>query len=149
MEQTIIIGISVALIFFVWVWIGLTIVQRLTLEQKIEKLEAIENRLPEEQRTLGHLSELRAIERNKVASAKFILAFFGLMLLAALGLVTFDTRVQDLFGFDNLKVFSYFDIVVLSFIVLPTYVGLTLAGGGKSKPVVGPKMGAEEKGVAS
>ena len=37
------------------------------LEQKIEKLENIENRLPEEQRSLDHLSELRAIERNKIA----------------------------------------------------------------------------------
>jgi hypothetical protein len=134
MEQSVIIGLAVALIFFVWIWIGLTIVQRLNLEQKIEKLEAIENRLPEEQRSLNHLSELRAIERNKVASAKLILALFGLLLLGGLGLVTFDERVQGIFGFDALKIFSYFDIVVLSFIVLPTYVGLTLAGGGKSKP---------------
>jgi|GEM_PF-2085106 hypothetical protein len=149
MEQTIIIGLSVALIFFVWVWIGLTIVQSMTLAQKIEKLEAIENRLPEEQRILSHLSELRAIERNKVGSAKLILALFAVLLLASLGLALLDTRVQDLFGFDNLKVFSYFDFVVLSFVVLPTYVGLTLAGGGKAKPISGPKIAAEEKGAAS
>jgi hypothetical protein len=132
MEHMIIIGLSVALILFVWMWIGLTIVQRQSLEQKIEKLENIENRLPEEERNLGHLSELRAIERNKVNSAKLILAVFGLLLLAGLGLATFDQRLQEIFGFDALKIFIYLDIVVLAFIVLPTYVGLTLAGGGKS-----------------
>jgi hypothetical protein len=146
MEQTIIIGLAIALIFFVWVWIGLTIVQRLSLEQKIEKLENIENRLPEEQRTLNHLSELRAIERNKVGSAKLILGIFGFLLLAALPLVLFDTKIQDLFGFENLKVFSYFDIVVLSFIVLPTFVGLTLASGGKSKTPRVETVPAESKG---
>jgi hypothetical protein len=147
MEQSILIGLAIALIFFVWVWIGLTIIQRLSLEQKIEKLENIENRLPEEQRTLNHLTELRAIERNKVGSAKLIVALFGLLLLAALGLVTFDSTVQELFGFENLKIFSYFAIVALSFIVLPTFVGLTLAGGGKSRPRT--KIVAQEKGAAS
>lgn len=142
METSIMIGLAIALIFFVWVWIGLTIVQRMSLEQKIEKLENIENRLPEEQRSLDHLSELRAIERNKIASAKLTVAFFGVLLLAALGLGTFDGKVQEIFGFENLKIFSYFAIVVLSFIVLPTYVGLTLASGGKSKPKVKRVMAA-------
>jgi hypothetical protein len=142
METSIMIGLAIALIFFVWVWIGLTIVQRMSLEQKIEKLENIENRLPEEQRSLDHLSELRAIERNKIASAKLTVAFFGVLLLAAMGLSTFDAKVQDIFGFENLKIFSYFAIVVLSFIVLPTYVGLTLASGGKSKPKVKRVMAA-------
>lgn len=135
MEQNIIVGLAIALIFFVWVWIGLTIVQRLSLEQKIEKLENIENRLPEEERTLTHLKELRAIEQNKVGGAKVVLGIFALLLIASLGLVTFDSSVQELFGFGNLKVFSYFAIVVLSFIILPTFVGLTLAGSSKSKPV--------------
>jgi hypothetical protein len=135
MEQTIIVGLAICLIFFVWVWIGLTIVQRLSLEQKIEKLENIENRLPEEERTLTHLKELRAIEQNKVGGAKVVLGLFGLLLIAALGVVSFYQPVQDLFGFGNLKVFSYFAVVVLSFIILPTFVGLTLAGSSKSEPV--------------
>lgn len=135
MEQSIIVGLAIALIFFVWVWIGLTIVQRLSLEQKIEKLENIENRLPEEERRLTHLKEMRAIEQNKVGSAKVILALFGLLLLLALGLGTFYAPVQDLFGFDNLKAFSYLAIVVLTFMVLPTYVGLTLAGSTKPQSV--------------
>ena len=135
MEQTIIVGLAITLIFFVWVWIGLTIVQRLSLEQKIEKLENIENRLPEEERSLGHLKELRAIEQNKVGGAKLVLGLFGLLLIAALGVVSFYTPVQDLFGFSNLKVFSYFAVVVLSFIILPTFVGLTLAGSSKNKPM--------------
>jgi hypothetical protein len=149
MEQSIMIGLAVALIFFVWVWIGLTIVQRMSLEQKIEKLETIENRLPEEQRSLDHFNELRAIEKNKIGSAKVIVAVFGLLLLAALGLGTFDTKVQDIFGFENLDAFFYFDLVVLSFIVLPTFVGLTLASGGKHKPVVRKKAVTESKGAAS
>ncbi|HTB21525.1 MAG TPA: hypothetical protein VK914_02340 [bacterium] len=132
MEQSVMIGLAVALVFFVWVWIGLTIVQRMSLEQKIEKLENIENRLPEEQRSLDHFIELRAIEKNKIGSAKLTVAFFGVLLLAALGLGTFDAKVQDVFGFENLKVFSYFAIIALSFIVLPTFVGLTLASGGRS-----------------
>jgi len=144
MENTIIIGIAIALIFFVWVWIGLTIVQRLSLEQKIEKLENIENRLPEEQRTLNHLTELRAIERNKVGSAKLILGFFGVLLLVALGLATLNERVQGIFGLDSLKDFSLYDIVVLSFIVLPTYVGLTLASGGKPRPSVAGEKAVKE-----
>ena len=150
MEQSIVIALSIALIFFVWVWIGLTIVQRMALEQRIEKLENIENRLPEEQRTLNHLCELRAIERHKVWSAKLILAFFGILLLAALALSAGYRPVQDLFGFDNLRVFIYFDIVVLSFVVLPTYVGLTLAGGGKSKASrIQDSVVTESKEVAS
>jgi hypothetical protein len=135
MEQTIIVGLAITLILFVWVWIGLTIVQRLSLEQKIEKLENIENRLPEEERTLTHLKELRAIEQNKVGGAKLVLGLFGVLLMAALGVVTFYAPVQDLFGFSNLKVFSYFAVVVLSFIILPTFVGLTLAGSSKAQPV--------------
>jgi hypothetical protein len=132
MEQSILIGLAMALIFFVWVWIGLTIVQRLALEQKIEKLENIENRLPEEERSLTHLKELRAIEQNKVGSAKRILALFGALLLAAIALATFYHPVQDLFGFDNLRTFMYLAWVVLAFMVLPTYVGLSLAGSSKS-----------------
>lgn len=149
MEQSIMIGLAIALIFFVWVWIGLTIVQRLSLEQKIEKLENIENRLPEEERSLTHLQELRAIERNKVGGAKLILGLFGLLVLVSLGLVTFYHPVQDLFGFDNLKTFAYLGIVVLAFMVLPTYVGLTLAGSGKDKGLEKKeKVAASKEGAA-
>lgn len=148
MEQSILIVLALALVFFVWVWIGLTIVQRMSLEQKIEKLQNIENRLPEEQRSLDHLLELRAIERNKIASAKLIVAVFGAMLLAGMVLSLADSEIQQIFGFGNLKIFSYFAIVVLAFIVLPTYVGLTLASGGKAKPV-DRKVVAAGKGAAS
>ncbi|HXB98660.1 MAG TPA: hypothetical protein VNZ54_11450, partial [bacterium] len=131
MEQTVVVLLAIALILFVWVWIGLTIVQRLSLEQKIEKLENIENRLPEEERTLNHLSELRAIEQNKVSGAKLILGLFGVLLFGAICVITFYAPVQELFGFGNLRVFSYFAWVVLSFMILPTYVGLSLAGSSK------------------
>ena len=135
MEQAILVGISLTLILFVWVWIGLTIVQRLDLERKIEKLDNIENRLPEEQRNLMHLKELRAIEQNKVGSAKLILGLFGLFIVAALGLAVFYPPVRQLFGFDNLTAFASLALVVLTFMVVPTYVGLTLAGSTKKEPL--------------
>lgn len=148
MEQSLIIGLAIALIFFVWVWIGLTIVQRLGLERKIEKLENIENRLPEEERQLTHLKELRAIEQNKVGGAKLVLALFGLLLLVSLGLATFYHPVQALFGFDNLRTFAYLCIVVLAFLVVPTYVGLTLAGSTKAEPVDKKEKAASKEGAA-
>ena len=145
MEQTVVVLLAIALILFVWVWIGLTIVQRLSLEQKIEKLENIENRLPEEERTLNHLSELRAIEQNKVSGAKLILGLFGVLLFGAICVITFYAPVQELFGFGNLRVFSYFAWVVLSFMILPTYVGLSLAG--SSKSMATDKKRAEKAGA--
>ena len=135
METSVLAGLAIILILFVWVWIGITIVQRLSLEKKIEKLDNIENRLPEEERTLGHLKELRAIEQNKVGSAKVIMGLFGLLLVGALLAGAFMPSVQEMFGFINLRTFTYFGIVALAFIVLPTYVGLTLAGSNKVKPI--------------
>ncbi|HXC65219.1 MAG TPA: hypothetical protein VNZ67_12735, partial [bacterium] len=92
-----------------------------------------------------HLSELRAIEQNKVSGAKMILGLFGVLLFAALCVVTFYAPVQQLFGFGNLKVFSYFAVVALSFMVLPTYVGLSLAGSRKSLAM--DKKRAEKAGA--
>jgi hypothetical protein len=135
MEEGILVGISVALILFIWIWIGLTIVARLDLERKIEKLNNIQNRLPEEERNLVHLRELRAIEQNKVFSAKLVLGFFGILILAALGLSVFYAPVHELFGFENLKVFASLALIILTFIVVPTYVGLTLAGSTKKEPL--------------
>ena len=135
MEQAILVGISLALILFVWVWIGLTIVQRLDLERKIEKLDNIENRLPEEERKLTHLKELRAIEQNKVGSAKLILGMFGFLIALALGVAVFYAPVHQLFGFSNLTSFASLALVVLTFMVIPTYVGLTLAGSTKKDPL--------------
>lgn len=134
MEQAIITGLAIALILFVWVWIGLTIVQRLGLEQKIEKLENIENRLPEEERTLTHLKELRAIEQNKVGSAKIIIALFGFLIVVALGMAVMNPWVQSVFG-DHLSTFITLAMTVLTFMVVPTYVGLTLAGSTKKDPL--------------
>jgi hypothetical protein len=124
---------SLAMILFVWTWIGLTIVQRLDLERKIEKLDNIENRLPEEERTIAHLKELRAIEQNKVGSAKLILGLFGVLIAAAIGTAAFYEPAIKLFGFDNLISFESLAISVLAFMVIPTYVGLTLAGSTKKE----------------
>ncbi len=142
-QQVILAGISLAVILFVWVWIGLTIVQRQDLERKIEKLDNIENRLPEEERRIVHLKELRAIEQNKVSSAKIVLGLFGFLILGAVGLAVFYSPVHQLFGFDNLSSFVALAMVVLTFLVLPTYVGLTLAGT-KTKEPIDRKVGANE-----
>jgi hypothetical protein len=135
MEYGIMVGLSLALILFVWVWIGIAIVQRLALEKKIEKLANIENRLPEEERALNHLQELRMIEQNKVGSAKVILGLFGGLIALALGLAVFYPPMHALFGFENLTAFASTALVVLTFMVLPTYVGLTLAGSNKKDPL--------------
>ena len=130
MEQAILVGISLAIVLFVWVWIFLTILQRLELEKKIEKLDNIENRLPEEERNLTHLKELRAIEQNKVGSAKFIIGLFGFLIVVALGLAVMNPWVQSVFS-DHLTAFITIAMTVLTFMVVPTYVGLTLAGSTK------------------
>ena len=98
MNQYMLVGMSLALILFVWVWIGITIMARLSLEKKIEKLNNITNPLPEEERQLNHLKEMRAIEQNKVGSAKFVLGFFALLLVGSLGAVAFYKPVFDIFG---------------------------------------------------
>jgi hypothetical protein len=128
MEPGILIGMSLVMVLFVWTWIGLTIVQRLDLERKIEKLDHIENRLPEEERTITHLKELRSIEQNKVGSAKFVLGLFGILIAVAIGTAAFYEPAIKLFGFDNLISFESLAISVLAFLVIPTYVGLSLAG---------------------
>jgi hypothetical protein len=148
MEQSILIGLAIALIFFVWVWIGLTIMSRLSLEQKIEKLEAIENRLPEEERNLTHLKELRAIEQSKVSSAKMVLGLFGLLLIGAMGATAASTKLQDIFGFENLKVFYYLGCVILAFMVLPTFFGLSLAGSTKDKGIDKKEKVSAKEGAA-
>ena len=134
MELAILVGISLALVLFVWIWIGLAIIQRLELERKIEKLDNIENRLPEEERNVTHLKELRAIEQNKVGSAKIIIAMFGLLIIVALGMATMNPWVQSVFS-DHLSTFITLAMTVLTFIVVPTYVGLTLAGSTKKDPL--------------
>lgn len=132
MELSILIGLAIALILFVWVWIALTIMARLNLEQKIEKLEAIENRLPEEERSLTHLQELRAIEQSKVGSAKAVLGLFGLLVLGAMGATAASPKLQEIFGYENLKAFYRLGLIVVSFMILPTFFGLSLAGSHKA-----------------
>lgn len=135
MNQYMLVGMSLALILFVWVWIGITIMARLSLEKKIEKLNNITNPLPEEERLLNHLKEMRAIEQNKVGSAKFVLGFFGLLLLGALVAVPMYKPVFAIFGSENLIAFTYVAVVLLAFFVVPTYVGLSLAGTKRKDPV--------------
>jgi hypothetical protein len=148
MEMQILGGISLALILFVWVWIALTIVQRMELERKIEKLDHIENRLPEEERNLTHLKELRAIEQSKVRSAKWVLMLFGLLIIVALGLAVRSTWVQGIYG-DHLGSFIALAMTVLTFIVLPTYFGLSLAGSTKKDPLDKRETVRQAKGGAA
>ena len=61
---------------------------------------------------------------------------FVTFLVLALGVVAFYQPVQDLFGIENnLTTFCFYGVVALSFFILPTYVGLTLAGSSKPKAV--------------
>lgn len=143
MNQSILIGMSVAIILFVWAWIALVILNRLSLEKRIEKLENITNPLPEEERTLNHLAELRAIEQNKVSSARWILVLFGLLLVGAVAATAFYQPLYDIFGSTHLQSFAQLAIAVLAFFILPTLVGLSLAGSA-SKAKAKPKAEADK-----
>lgn len=132
MNNSIIISMAVVLLLFVWAWIGLIILNRLSLERKIEKLDSITNRLPEEERSLRHLKDLRTIEQGKVSSAKWTVGLFMLFLVAALCVAPWWAPLKELFGYGILSSFSVLAFVLLTFFCLPVYVGLTLAGS-KSK----------------
>src|SRR5262245_29811946 len=118
--ELLLLGISLVLVLFVWTWIGLTIIQRLNLERKIEKLDLIENRLPEEERSLAQLKELSGIEANKIGSAKLVLGLFGLLVGGGILAPVFYAPMRELFGFDNLLRFETLAWTVLTFMVVPT-----------------------------
>ncbi len=148
MNQSILVGMSIVIILFVWVWIALVILNRLSLEKRIEKLENITNPLPEEERVLNHLAELRAIEQNKVSSARWILVLFGLLLVGGVSAVAFYAPLYDIFGSENLQAFAQLAIAVLAFFILPTLVGLSLAGSASKGKKQG-KQGQADKASAA
>lgn len=143
MNQTVLVALAVALVFLVWAWIGVSILRRLSLEQQVEKLESIENRHPEEERQLARLDELRSVERKRVGKAKLLLLLLAALLLASLALVGMDNAqlplfgqvldLQLIFGADNVKLYTWAAVVILAFLVLPTYVGLSLATVGRPR----------------
>jgi hypothetical protein len=128
MNSSILIGLSVVLLLFVWSWIGLVILNRMSLERKIEKLGSITNPLPEEERSLKHLKDLRTIEQGKVSSAKWIVGLFMLFLFATVCLAPWWQPLVDLFGVQTLSIYTQTAIVLGTFVCLPTFVGLSLAG---------------------
>lgn len=131
MNSSIIIGMSVVLLLFIWTWIGLVIFNCLGLDKNIEKLNRITNRLPEEERALQEYKDLRAIERAKVSSAKWLLFFFMLFLFATICVAPWWPPLYELFGGKLLSQYTTFALALLAFFFLPTYVGLSLAGSNK------------------
>jgi hypothetical protein len=144
MNSGIIIGMSIVLLLFVWAWIGLIILNRLSLERKVEKLISITNRLPEEERSLRHLRDLRTIEQGKVSSAKWTVGLFMLFLIATICVAPWWTPLQELFGYQILSGYSTLAFVLLTFFCLPVYVGLTLAGSNKKEKEEAPKETIEK-----
>jgi hypothetical protein len=135
MNSSIIIGMGVVVLLFIYGWIGLIILNRLSLERKIEKLDSITNRLPEEERSLRHLKDLRTIEQGKVSSAKWTIGIFMLFLIATLCVAPTWDPLKELFGYAILTKYSMLAFVLLTFFCLPIFVGLTLAGSkSKDKP---------------
>jgi hypothetical protein len=128
MNSGIIVGMSIALLLSVWTWIGLIIMNRVSLERKLEKLNSITNRLPEEEKQLRQLKDLRTIEQGKVSSSKWIVGLFMLMLVASMVAAPWWEPLQELFGFSILSRYEILAACILTFFCLPIYVGLTLAG---------------------
>ena len=131
MENPILIGMALVLILFVWVWIGIAMVHRMSLEKKIEKLNNITNPLPEEEKTLNHYKELRAIEQSKLGSAKWVMGMFMLMLIVGAIAAVIYEPLTNFFGYSKLANFITVCVVLLAFFCLPTFMGLTLASAGK------------------
>jgi hypothetical protein len=133
MNSGILVGMAVVLLLFVWIWIGMIILNRLSLERRIEKLDSITNRLPEEERSLRHLKDLRTIEQGKVSSAKWIVGLFMLFLVLTLAVAPWWPPLQELFGYSILSSYTMLASALLTFFCLPVYVGLTLAGSNKKE----------------
>jgi hypothetical protein len=144
MNSAIIIGMGIVVLLFIYVWIGLIILNRLSLERKIEKLDSITNRLPEEERSLRHLKDLRTIEQGKVSSAKWTIGLFMLFLAVTLGITPVWEPLKELFGSGILSSYSMLAFALLTFFCLPIYVGLTLAGSNKKDKEAAPKESAEK-----
>ena len=131
MNSSILIGMGVVVLLFIYAWIGFIIVNRISLERKIEKLESITNRLPEEERSLVALLDLRMIERGKVSSAKWTIGLFMLLLIASLCVAPTWEPLKELFGYAILSRYATLAFVLLTFFCLPIFVGLSLASSSK------------------
>ena len=134
MNNAILIGMAVVMILFVWSWIMVTILHRMSLEKKIEKLNNITNPLPEEEKTLNHYKELRAIEQSKVTSAKWVIVLFMLTIIGCAAATVMYEPLQEFFGYPPLAGFLGVCVVMLAFFCLPIFMGLTLAGGTTKDP---------------
>ncbi len=128
MNQAIIVGVAVILLLFVWTWIGMVIMNRISLERKIEKLSAITNPLPDEERNLRQLKDLRSMEQAKVGSAKLVIVTFMLFLIVTVAVAPWYEPLRELFGFETLRSYVMMAIIALTFFCIPTFVGLSLAG---------------------
>ena len=144
MNASIIIWMGVVVLLFIYGWIGLIILNRLSLERKIEKLDSITNRLPEEERSLRHLKDLRTIEQGKVSSAKWTIGLFMLFLITTVIIAPTWEPLKELFGYTILSSYSVLAFTLLTFFCLPIFVGLTLAGSNKKEKEEAPKETIEK-----
>jgi len=127
MEFSFLIGLAVLLVLFVWGWIGVVMIHHLNLERRIEKLMNITNALPEEEKELTSLRELRMVESGKVSSAKWTLFFFMLLVLLGIGMLVKYDNLRQLLGLQTALQAIWVGVVVLAFFCMPTFLGLILA----------------------
>jgi len=133
MEFSFLISLAVLLVLFVWGWIGVVMIHHLNLERRIEKLMNITNALPEEEKELTSLRELRMVESGKVSSAKWTLFFFMLLVLLGIGMLVKYDNLRQLLGLQTALQAIWIGVVVLAFFCMPTFLGLILASSsGKS-----------------
>jgi hypothetical protein len=134
MELLVLTGLAVLLILFVWGWIAVVMVHHLSIERRIEKLVNITNPLPEEEKELSSLKEQRMIETGKVASAKWTLVFFMLMIIGSMVALVYYPSLRALLGLDTALQAIWIGVVVLAFFCMPTFLGLVLAGSSTRLP---------------
>ena len=128
MNMTIITGMAVVLLLFIWTWIAIVIINRISLEKEIEKLENITNPLPEEERKMRNLKDLRTIEQGKVGSAKWVVGFFMFLIVGFMGLALGWGPIREFFSPETLRLFTTGSIVLFTFFCIPIMAGLSLAG---------------------
>jgi uncharacterized ion transporter superfamily protein YfcC len=149
MDSMVLIFLAVALILFVWGWIGIVMVNHINLERRIEKLVNITNRLPEEEREFYRLKELRTVESSKVSSAKWVLILFMLLLIAVMaGLVKYES-LRALLGLQTSLQAIWVSVVVLAFFCMPTLMGLFLASSTTKLPEEKEQISSNPKAGAA
>ena len=128
MDSMMILITGAVLLLFVWGWIGVVIMNSISLNKRIEKLSSITNPLPEEEKALRHLKDMQSIEQGKVSSAKIVVIFLMLLLVAGIVLAPSWEALSQFFDGAFLVGTVQLFFILLVFFCIPTFVGLSLAG---------------------